>query len=58
MTLPLPDTPEGVFSWKAVEGALEFLSGADAFALGPGIGTNPQTRDFVRDLVRPGGRTP
>lgn len=52
MTLPLADTAGGAFSWKAAEAALEFLAGADAFALGPGLGTDADTRDFVRDVTR------
>jgi NAD(P)H-hydrate epimerase len=35
-----------------VETALQFLEKVDAFALGPGITTQRETRDFVRDVVR------
>jgi NAD(P)H-hydrate epimerase len=52
MTLPLPQTKVGTFSWKAVERVLEFLTPGHVFALGPGITTHPETQDFVRNVVR------
>ncbi|MHC4599266.1 MAG: NAD(P)H-hydrate dehydratase [Planctomycetota bacterium] len=52
MTLPLPQTKKGTFSWKAVQPVMEFLAPGTVFALGPGISTHPETQDFVCNLVR------
>ncbi len=52
MTLPLPDTEAGTFSAEALGPALAFLSGCDAFALGPGIGVDPGTQAFVRGIMK------
>lgn len=54
MTLPLPEAPDaralGAAAWKPI---LEFLnekSGKSTVALGPGIGTHPETRELVARL--------
>jgi hydroxyethylthiazole kinase-like uncharacterized protein yjeF len=53
MTLPLPEAPGlRAFGSKALEPLLEFMAGKTALALGPGIGTHPETRELVRHLVR------
>jgi NAD(P)H-hydrate epimerase len=53
MTLPLPEAP-GVraLGLKALEPILAFAEGCDALALGPGLGTHPETQELVRRLVR------
>jgi hydroxyethylthiazole kinase-like uncharacterized protein yjeF len=53
MTLPLP---EATGARALGEGALaplqDFLADKTAVALGPGLGTHPETRELVRALVR------
>ncbi len=51
MTEGLPETGSGGFSAAAVEPVLEMLESKDAAALGPGLGTHPETFAFVRQLV-------
>ncbi|MGO8760889.1 MAG: NAD(P)H-hydrate dehydratase [Desulfobaccales bacterium] len=53
MTLPLPEAPGaralGAAAWTPI---LEFLDEKSTLALGPGLGTHPETRDLVRRLVQ------
>jgi hydroxyethylthiazole kinase-like uncharacterized protein yjeF len=49
--LPLPQTSDGAASRAALGPVLEAASGADAIALGPGLGRDEETSAFVRDLV-------
>jgi len=53
MTLPLPEA-EGAraLGLKALTPLQEFLEGKSAVALGPGLGTHPETQEAVRELVR------
>jgi ADP-dependent NAD(P)H-hydrate dehydratase / NAD(P)H-hydrate epimerase len=51
MTEPLPETPEGTISAKAIPRVLELLRGKDALLLGPGISTGPETAGFVIGLL-------
>jgi NAD(P)H-hydrate epimerase len=51
MTLPLPATRNGTFREEAAEPALRFLDGCDAFALGPGLATDPETAPFVEHVA-------
>ncbi|GAB4389650.1 MAG: NAD(P)H-hydrate dehydratase [Thermodesulfovibrionales bacterium] len=52
MFLPLPDTGRGTLSAGALDAALEFVSEkADVLAIGPGIGTEGETREVVLGLV-------
>jgi len=52
MTLPLPETPGTRALGKgALTPILEFLDGKSALALGPGLGTHPETRELVARLV-------
>jgi hydroxyethylthiazole kinase-like uncharacterized protein yjeF len=53
MTLPLPEAP-GVraLGTMAFEPIMESLSGKSALALGPGLGTHPETQELVRLLTR------
>jgi NAD(P)H-hydrate epimerase len=49
--LPLPETPDGTISGRALEESLTRCSWADAVAVGPGIGRNPETDGLVQQLV-------
>ena len=51
MTEPLPATAAGTVDATGVERALELASGRDAVVLGPGLGTERETRAFVREFV-------
>ncbi len=52
MTLPLPDDGGGNFSGRAVQGAARFIAaGMDVVALGPGIGRDGRTVEFIRKLA-------
>jgi NAD(P)H-hydrate epimerase len=50
--LPLPETADGSIASDALAPALEALGGAYALAIGPGLGRDPETVRFVRELVR------
>ncbi len=53
MTLPLPEVPGvRVFGRHALEPLLEFMAGKTALALGPGMGTHPETQELVGQVVR------
>jgi NAD(P)H-hydrate epimerase len=52
MSLLLPSTAEETLSWDALEPALAFAEGKDAIVLGPALSRNPQTQEFVLELVR------
>jgi len=52
MTEPLAETTDGTLATPAADVVLELLSGRDALAIGPGIGTDAETRDAVRTIVR------
>jgi hydroxyethylthiazole kinase-like uncharacterized protein yjeF len=49
--LPLPQTIDGALSRAALGPVLEAAAGADAVAIGPGLGRDEETAAFVRDLV-------
>jgi NAD(P)H-hydrate epimerase len=53
MTEPLPETEAGTISLRALEqGRLEkLLEGKSVLAIGPGIGSVPETAELVRSLV-------
>jgi hydroxyethylthiazole kinase-like uncharacterized protein yjeF len=51
MTLPVDETPEGTFAYRARKAILDFVEKADAVALGPGISTNPETVRLVRYIL-------
>ncbi len=51
MTIPMPETVQRAFAAEAAEPALRAAERADAVALGPGIGTAPETQDFVMRLL-------
>jgi hydroxyethylthiazole kinase-like uncharacterized protein yjeF len=52
MTEPLPETPSGGLSEEATDRALTLAGARDAVVLGPGLGQDPSTVVFVRELVR------
>ena len=49
--LPLAQTSEGAVSRAALGAVLEAAAGADAIAIGPGLGRDEETTAFARDLV-------
>jgi hydroxyethylthiazole kinase-like uncharacterized protein yjeF len=52
MFLPLADTGRGTLSTKALDGILAFLDErANTLAIGPGIGTDAETRRLVMELM-------
>ena len=53
MTLPLPEAPGARALGKAaLKPILDFLGPKSTLAVGPGLGTHPETRDLVCRLVR------
>jgi len=50
--VPLAETVAGTVAAAALDEVLARASTADALAVGPGMGTDPETAGFVRDLVR------
>jgi NAD(P)H-hydrate epimerase len=53
MTLPLPEAiGERALGMKALEPLQNFLENKTAAALGPGLGTHPETGELVRRLTR------
>jgi NAD(P)H-hydrate epimerase len=53
MTLPLPEAVEArALGRGALPPLQDFLTDKTAVALGPGLGTNPETQEVVRSLVR------
>lgn len=51
MTLPLPDTAGGCLSHAALAPALRFSARCRAVVLGPGLGRDGDTGDFVRSFL-------
>jgi NAD(P)H-hydrate epimerase len=52
MFLPLPDTGHGTLSLSALDGILDFLDRrGNVLAIGPGIGTQEETRRLVIELL-------
>ena len=51
MTAPVPDTKERCFAAAAEDALLALAEARDAVALGPGIGTHPETVSLVRSLA-------
>ena len=52
MTEGLASTQVGTFASGAGDDLLEFLQGKQAAAIGPGLSTNPETVDFVHQVVQ------
>lgn len=51
MTVPLPETASRALAAGAEKAILDLAGERDVVALGPGIGTDPETRALVRTLV-------
>jgi ADP-dependent NAD(P)H-hydrate dehydratase / NAD(P)H-hydrate epimerase len=51
MTLPFPESRFGGFAEAAAEPFLEKATRADALAVGPGMGTDPEAQAFIRKVV-------
>jgi hydroxyethylthiazole kinase-like uncharacterized protein yjeF len=51
MTLPFPESERGGFAQAAAEPFLERAARADALAVGPGLGVDPEAQAFVRKVV-------
>ncbi len=53
MTEPLPETKDGTISLEALKGSLleRILEGKTVLAIGPGLGSHPETKEFVRKVV-------
>jgi NAD(P)H-hydrate epimerase len=51
MTLPFPESQGGCFAEAAAEPFLQRAARADALAVGPGIGIDPEAQAFVRKVV-------
>ena len=52
MTAPLPETARHCFGRAAEKPVLELAATRDVVALGPGLGRDEETRDFVRLVTR------
>jgi len=52
MTLPLPETKKKTLSLKAEKKIIEFSKKADVLALGPGLFTDKETQQLVRNLIK------
>ena len=51
MTVPLPETPSGTLSLKAKDQLLELVQGKSAVAVGPGISTDPETVQLLKEFL-------
>jgi NAD(P)H-hydrate epimerase len=51
MTLPLPETAAGAIAARALEPALKFAEKSTVVAVGPGLGQEEETGEFVRALA-------
>jgi NAD(P)H-hydrate epimerase len=51
MTEPLPETSEGTISLLALAERERLLKGKSVVVIGPGLSSNAETAEFVRDLV-------
>jgi hydroxyethylthiazole kinase-like uncharacterized protein yjeF len=56
ITIPLPETGGGTIALPALETLRPYLEKADALAVGPGIGRDPETDEVVRALVKASGK--
>ena len=51
MTAPIPDNGDGLFSDAGFKSIMTLIEDKRVLALGPGIGTAPQTRDLITRLI-------
>ncbi|MCK9267031.1 NAD(P)H-hydrate dehydratase [bacterium] len=57
MSLPLPETATRTFSKQAVKPCLKFINEkVDGIVIGPGISTNIETADFVKQVIMQAGK--
>lgn len=52
MTFPVPETDDGVLKAASFDDMMPLLSGKGCLAMGPGIGTDEQTKAFVHRVVK------
>jgi ADP-dependent NAD(P)H-hydrate dehydratase / NAD(P)H-hydrate epimerase len=52
MTAPVPEAAGARFGRASEKAVLELAAARDVVALGPGLGRDPETRSFVRSVVR------
>lgn len=52
MTAPLPETQQGCLGNSSLAAIQELLKDKQALALGPGLGTDQETRSLVKNLVQ------
>ena len=52
MTSPLPETAEGSFSRLGANGLKKLIYERDALAIGPGISTDPEVGEMVRNVLK------
>lgn len=48
---PMPETADETLGLAALDGLLELAGSVDAVGIGPGIGTSPETRELVLELL-------
>jgi NAD(P)H-hydrate epimerase len=51
MTYPLPDGDKGFFDSRNIQDALELCEKYEVIAIGPGLGRQPETIEFIRGLL-------
>jgi NAD(P)H-hydrate epimerase len=51
VTVALPQTPQGTSAKGAASALRDYVGKANAIAIGPGLGRNDETDEFVRDFV-------
>jgi hydroxyethylthiazole kinase-like uncharacterized protein yjeF len=52
MTMPLPESEEGVLGSDAAKRVIEYAEGMSALVIGPGLGTHPETVHSLHDILR------
>jgi len=52
MTCPLPENSEGFLSESSFDAIMHNLAGKKCLAMGPGLGTDPSTKDLVMKTLR------
>lgn len=57
IVVPVAETEEGSIAKGAMEQLADYIERADAVAVGPGLGRNPETLGFVRDLASQSTKT-
>jgi len=51
MTHPLPESSEGTLGLPSFEKILELLSGKQCLAIGPGLGTDSETKELICSII-------